>query len=115
MTDIGHGILETLRRKAGQIIFDVLKLKDNIKILDGAFNKKYASVTTDINRNKGLPKIRKIVTNNYVNNLIVITNNVFLNFSNEENSKILNKRFKGEFYYWELNKKCIDIWKSRKL
>ncbi|MDR3046877.1 MAG: hypothetical protein LBU51_04580 [Bacteroidales bacterium] len=113
MTDIGHGILETLRKKATQIVSDFLK--SDIDILDRAFDKKYASVTNDINRNKGLPKIKKIVINNYVNNLIVITNNVLLNFSDESNSKILNKKFNGTFYYWELNKKCIDIWKNRSL
>jgi disulfide oxidoreductase YuzD len=88
-------------------------LKNDIDVLDRAFNKKYASVTNDINRNKGLPKIKKIVTENYVDNLIVITNGVFLDFSNEANSKILNKKFNGTFYYWELNKNCIDIWKNR--
>jgi anti-anti-sigma regulatory factor len=113
MTDIGHGILETLRRKAFQIMSDVLK--NSIEVLDGAFNKKYASATSDINRNKGLPKIKKTVKENYVNNLIVITNNVFLDFSNEGNSKMLNKKFNGTFYYWELNKNCIEIWKNRKL
>jgi disulfide oxidoreductase YuzD len=113
MTDIGHGILETLRKKATQIVSDILK--SDIEILDRAFDKKYVSVTNDINRNKGLPKIKKIVINNYVNNLIVITNNVLLNFSSESNSKILNKKFNGTFYYWELNKNCIDIWKNRNL
>ncbi|MDR0606243.1 MAG: hypothetical protein LBG80_18345 [Bacteroidales bacterium] len=113
MTDIGHGILETLKRKATQIISDVLK--SDIEVLDRAFNKKYASVTNDINRNKGLPKIKKTVRENYINNLIVITNNVLLNFSNELNSKILRKKFNGTFYYWELNKNCIEIWKNRKI
>ncbi|MDL2315069.1 hypothetical protein LJC16_02290 [Bacteroidales bacterium OttesenSCG-928-C19] len=113
MTDIGHGILETLRRKATQIVSDILK--SDVEVLDRAFDKKYASVTSDINRNKGLPKIKKTVINNFVNNLIVITNNVYLDFSNESNSKLLNKKFNGTFYYWELNKNCIEIWKNRKL
>jgi hypothetical protein len=113
MTDIGHGILETLRKKATQIVSDILK--SDVEVLDRAFDKKYASVTNDINRNKGLPKIKKTIINNYVSNLIVITNNVFLDFSNENNSKILNKKFDGTFYYWELNKNCIEIWKNRKL
>jgi anti-anti-sigma regulatory factor/anti-sigma regulatory factor (Ser/Thr protein kinase) len=115
MTDIGHGILDTLKRKATQRISDGLKWKSRVEILNGAFDGEYASATSDINRNKGLPTIKKQSTNNYVNNLIVITNNVFLDFSNKTNSKILNERFKGTFYYWELNKNCIDIWKNRRI
>lgn len=114
MTDIGSGILGTLKRKASQIIKELL-LTDDKEVLDRAFDKKYTSQTKDINRNKGLPKIKTISVEKYINNLIVITNNVLLDFSNNTNSKVLNKKFNGTFYYWELNKNCIEIWKNRKL
>jgi hypothetical protein len=114
MTDIGSGILSTLKRKATQIIKELL-LTDDIEILDRAFDKKYSSQTQDINRNKGLPKIKTISIENYVNNLTVITNNVLLDFTNNTNSKVLNKKLNGTFYYWELNKNCIETWKNRKL
>lgn len=115
MTDIGEGILGTLKRKFAQIIKETISLTDNKKILERAFEKKYSSQTEDINRNKGLPKIKNVAIEKYINNLIVITNNVLLDFSNPEKSKLLNKKFKGTYYYWELNKECIQIWKSRKL
>jgi hypothetical protein len=112
MTDIGEGILGTLKRKFSQIIKDLF-LFDNKEILLRAFEKKYDSSTKDINRNKGLPKIKKIADEKFVNNLIVIANDVLLDFSNGTNSKILKQKFKGTFYYWELNKNCIETWKSR--
>jgi len=114
MTDIGSGILGTLKRKFSQVIRELL-LTDNKDILNRAFDKKYSSATKDINRNKGLPKIKSIADENYINNLIVITNDVLLDFSNNTNSKVLNRKFNGTFYYWELNKNCIEIWKNRKL
>lgn len=114
MTDVGEGILGTLRRKFSQIIKEKF-LKDNKDILYSAFEKKYTSVTEDINRNKGLPKIKNISDKNYISNLVVITNDVFLDFSNSTNSRVLNRKFNGTFYYWELNQNCIERWKNRKL
>lgn len=114
MTDIGSGILGTLKRKFSQIIKESL-LKDNKEILIRAFEKKYTSITKDINRNKGLPKIKDISYNKYIENLVIITNNVILNFSDYNNSRVLNKNFNGTFYYWELNKNCIEKWKNRKI
>jgi hypothetical protein len=114
MTDVGQGILSTLKRKASQIISDKLKLND-IEVLDGAFEKKYQSATSDKNRNKGLPKIKRINDSHFVDNLIVITNNVLIDFNNENKSRSLDVKFNGTFYYWELTKNCIERWKQRKL
>lgn len=114
MIDIGEGILGTLKRKFTQIINEMI-LTDNKDILNRAFEKKYTSVTKDINRNKGLPKIKSISDEKYISNLVVITNNVFLDFSNNVNSKVLNVKFNGTFYYWELNKNCIERWNKRKI
>jgi disulfide oxidoreductase YuzD len=114
MTDIGNGILKTLKRKAMQIISDKIG-KDDIEILDRAYDKKYMSITSDQNRNKGLPKIKRISTENYIDNLIVITNNVILHLNDESESRIMRKKFHGTFYYWELTKTCIEKWKNREL
>lgn len=112
MTDIGDGILKTLRRKLMKQIQDGL-FKEPIDVLVNAFEKQYESRTRDPNRNKGLPKIYKVSSEKYIKNLIVITNNVFLNFDNPEKSKILKNAFKGTFYYWILNKECITKWEKR--
>lgn len=114
MIDIGKGILATLRKKVSQVIKDTLSIKTDLGTLIGAFDKKYQSSTFDDNRNKGLPRIQD--TNNYdfIENLVVITNNVFLDFTNKEKSKELKTKFNGTFYYWELTKNCIETWKNRK-
>lgn len=112
MIDIGKGILGTLRKKAHQLFIDNFG-KTDVEVLDGVFEKKYQSATLDKNRNKGLPKIRKASTENYVENLVVITNNVFLDFTNQDKSRLLNKKLQGTFYYWELTKESIEKWKSR--
>lgn len=111
MTDIGEGILSTLRRKFLKQIQE--SFKEPIDILLNAFEKQYESRTKDPNRNKGLPKIYKTSSKKYIENLIVITNNVLLNFDNLGKSKILKKKFKGTFYLWILNKKCIERWERR--
>jgi len=112
MTDIGEGILKTIRRKFFKQIQDSM-LNDSKEILLNAFEKQYESRTKDPNRNKGLPKIYNTSQNKHIENLIVITNNVFLDFENPQNSKILKNKFKGTFYYWTLNKECIERWRSR--
>lgn len=114
MTDIGQGILSTLKKKADQILVDTLRRTD-VDVLDRAFEKKYQSATSDKNRNKGLPKIKRINDEHYVDNLMVITNNVLLNFNDEKKSEILETKFHGTFYYWELTNNCIDRWKNRQL
>lgn len=112
MTDIGDGILKTLKRKLVKQIQDEF-FKDSIDVLINAFEKQYESRTQDPNRNKGLPKIYKVSSEKYIKNLIVVTNNVLLNFDEPEKSKILKNTFKGTFYYWILNKECIEKWEKR--
>lgn len=112
MTDIGDGILKTLKRKLAKKIQEGF-FTDAIDILKNAYEKQYESRTKDPNRNKGLPKIYKTSSEGYINNLIVITNNVLLNFENVEKSKILKNSLKGTFYYWILNKECIEKWENR--
>ncbi|MEQ9304598.1 MAG: hypothetical protein RJQ14_11870 [Marinoscillum sp.] len=112
-TDNGFGILKTLRRKLSQRFFDELGLATQADILEGAFTKKYSSRhAKQINRNKGLPLVRKIQLEGEVKNLMVITNGVFLYLDNYRKVK-LNKSFSGTFYYWELDKSCLDRWKNK--
>lgn len=113
--DNGVGILNTLRRKLTQRFFESFQLYTDAKILEGAFTKNYSSRHEyQINRNKGLPLIKRILTENQtVKNLFVITNKVFL-YINDYKSVPIDKEFSGTFYYWELDQECIDRWKARK-
>lgn len=116
MTDLGKGILGTLRKKISQNIRDLIDVKRNeVDVLNDAFDKKYQSNTGEKNRNKGLPRIKAMNSLGYVENLSVITNNVCLNFNNFSLSKRLNCNLKGTIYYWELNLNSIEKWKKRKI
>ncbi len=114
VADVGKGILSTLRKKLSQKMKDAMHFVSDIKTLINLFNKKYQSSTFDENRNKGLPKIKECFENNYISNLCVITNNVYLDFNNIT-TKELKNNFKGTFYIFELTKENIDTWKQRKI
>lgn len=102
-TDNGFGILQTLKKRFTKKIFDSLNLKTDVDILKGVFDKEYNSrFKKQYNRNKGLPVIKKAQVNNKINNLIIISNNVFLNIDNDFSFKLKNS-FSGTFYYWELD------------
>ncbi|MBX7154405.1 MAG: hypothetical protein U0Y96_02580 [Candidatus Kapaibacterium sp.] len=65
---------------------------------------KNISRTKERNRGLGLWRIYNEYKRNSIQNLIVITNDVYLNFDKKE-YLVLEKEFKGTFFYWEL-KKC---------
>lgn len=110
-TDNGFGILQTLKRRVKKTILDTLNLKTDEDILRGVFDKEYNSrFKKQYNRNKGLPVVRKTQVNKKLNNLLVITNNVFLHLDSYESMK-LKSSFIGTFYYWELD---IDTFKHGK-
>jgi len=110
-TDNGFGILETLKKGIKKTIIDTLNFKTDEDILRGIFDKEYNSrFKKQYNRNKGLPVVRKTQVNKKLNNLLVITNNVFLHLDSYESIK-LKSSFIGTFYYWELD---IDTFKYGK-
>lgn len=113
MTDVGFGILKTLKRKFHIQIQEQLTLKSDVEVLYSAFQKKYGSKTEDINRNKGLPLILNRVKKQYVGDMKVITNNVILHLGNYERSSILQKSLPGTFYSWKVDKTNIESWKQK--
>jgi len=110
MTDIGKGILNTLKRNYGKKIIETMSNKGDDAILRRAFEKQYQSNTEDINRNRGLPLILDRFEKGYIKQLKVLTNNVFLDFENSDTSKVLNKNLSGTFYYWKLDLNCVEKW-----
>lgn len=111
VTDVGKGILDTLKRKFKNVLGDFFAKRDNLEILVGAFQKKYGSSTEEVNRNKGLPSVRVRSENGSIRNLLVMTNNVILHFEDPNQCKVLktgSARFKGTIYQWELTKECIQ-------
>jgi hypothetical protein len=75
VTDLGRGILDTLHRKYLTEIREIFKSRD--QILLNAFVKKYGSRTKEENRSKGLPMIKIISEKGLIDELLVVTNDVF--------------------------------------
>lgn len=111
VTDLGNGILDTIKRKFSKQISDAISLRDEVEILQRAFIQKYGSRTGENNRNKGLPSIKDSFDKKYIKDLLVVTNNVILQFNTSKCSKIFNNNllFTGTFYQWEVNKESFNI------
>jgi hypothetical protein len=103
-TDNGVGILETLNRKFSDQVNDIFS--SEVEVIKNAFLRKYGSSTKEINRNKGLPLIKRMQVEKNVNNLLLITNNVMIDFQSESGEK-LSTKFAGTFYYWEIDSNCL--------
>lgn len=110
-TDNGFGIINQLNikkdKRIKELVLDLLKIQksdlfNNGILLQKVFDKVYNSrFKSQLNRNRGLPIIKESVVKNVLNNLICITNDVYLNFSDDQ-YVILDSSFDGTFYYWEL-------------
>jgi hypothetical protein len=111
ITDLGRGILETLYVSNKLKFIDLFLLRNDLDTLDRAFDRKYGSLSQEINRNRGLPSIRRIFKENKIAKLVVCSNSVFLDFENYGNSfttKSGELNFMGTFYQWEINRACIE-------
>jgi hypothetical protein len=107
--DNGQGILKTLNIKFKDRI-NALLLRSNEDVLSAAFDGKFGSRTKERKRGRGLPNVKKCCSENYIKNLVVITNDVYLDFQNSETKK-LHQKFEGTCYYWELDLNCTP-WKA---
>ena len=109
VTDVGKGILHTLNRTIPRQVLEVFT--SDSEILKGAFNKKYASASQEVNRNKGLPAVKTRWELGTIKNLKVLTNNVILHFDNETLTQTFSQGssgYGGTFYQWEMNSDCIN-------
>jgi len=106
--DNGIGILKKIKTKN---IFQKIShiFTNNIELLEDLFSGEIGSSTKLVNRGRGLPSIYERFSDSYIRNLLVITNDVLIDFSNGK-KELLNSPFDGTFYYWELNKESIK-WK----
>ena len=109
--DLGQGILESISRNFTNYIKDLLENNSHVDILEGAFNRKYGSKSKQTYRNRGLPSIKHANTLGLIKDLVVLTNNVLLDFTTSGNSrKFANHRsraFSGTLYSWIVDSSCI--------
>lgn len=108
LADTGLGILANLRKKKYEIVRDLLT-KNDAKILCDVFNKKYQSITGEINRHKGLPFIYESFNDGFISDLKVLTNKVMLDF-NTQKAEVLYKGFNGVLYSWTVSIDNYNNW-----
>ena len=108
LTDTGHGILATLKKKFSQKLVDAT-VKTDAQILHDVFHKEYQSATGEINRYKGLPIIYESFTEGHVSDLVVVTNKVYYDFE-KKISRELRHGYRGVLYSWTVSKSNYDKW-----
>ncbi len=103
--DNGVGIIKTYNERSLWIKVKS-HFKDNAEVLENAFKSGIESRTGLSWRGKGLPTIFELYTDNIITNLVVITNNVYLDFDNSKFEEI-NVPFSGTYYFWKINRQCV--------
>jgi hypothetical protein len=101
--DNGKGIIKTF--VTGLLKTVVNYFKDNTDILTTAFHDGIESRTGLSWRGKGLPTIFELSSDKIISNLVVITNNVYIDF--DRNIIVtLPVSYSGTYYYWVIDKNC---------
>jgi hypothetical protein len=102
--DNGKGIIKTFI--SGLLKQFVNFFQDNTDILTTAFTDGIESRTGLSWRGKGLPAIYEMRLDNIISGLIVITNDVYIDF--DKNIRLtLPVSFSGTYYYWEMDRNCL--------
>lgn len=105
IVDLGKGIVDSLFISQKIKIIDFFYLRSKLDVLIRAFDRRYGSFTQELNRNRGLPMIKKYYTDGQIKNLIVCSNEGYINFNDFSKNKLLSsnfEKFNGTFYQWEL-------------
>lgn len=112
MADIGEGILGTLKLLLKQEIISTITFQQPHETLQKLFEGQYQSCTLEPNRNNGLPDMLVRFKDNFIDNVIVITNEAVYDFSGKYSRK-LNNPFPGTFYSIRISKSNIQKWQNR--
>lgn len=108
--DLGQGILRSLQRRFPAHASDLFHHRGNDDVLLRVFDKYYGSSSMDINRNQGLPFIKKLSEQNYIKDLHVITNNAYISFADNSKCEFSDSMncFVGTLYSWYVDTTCIQ-------
>lgn len=112
MADIGKGIIRTLNLLLKQEVLRFLNRREPHEVLENLFRGSYQSSTREKNRNNGLPEMLERFKSEYINNVIVVSNNAVFDFSNRLSCS-LNHSFNGTFYSIEITRENITKWLNR--
>lgn len=112
VVDTGEGILRTIHRKLPELFFDKVFREDG-EVLEDLLDNEYRSRTNEINRHKGLPKIKENFEAGYVDDMKILTNNVWYDMGSKTYEKTNNEYF-GVLYSWSFTKDNYLKWKNKK-
>ena len=112
VVDTGEGILRTIHRKFPEWFIDTIFREDG-KVLEDLLNKEYQSRTQEINRHKGLPKIKENFEAGFVDDMKILTNNVWYDMASKTYEKTKNEYF-GVLYSWSFTKDNYSKWENKK-
>lgn len=101
--DNGKGIIQTLNTGKLQAFLNLFRGNDDILLT--AFEDGIESRTGLSWRGKGLPTIHEMLIDRIIINLVVITNNVYLDFGTGA-KKVLTESYGGTYYSWEVDQSC---------
>lgn len=112
VVDTGEGIMRTIHRKLPELFYDKVFREDG-DVLEDLLNKEYQSRTQEINRHKGLPKIKENFEAGYVDNMKILTNKVWYDMVSKTYEKTTNEYF-GVLYSWSFTKDNYQRWENKK-
>jgi len=101
--DNGVGIFESRDPSILQDALVKLRISKNTEMLRKMLRGEIPSVTGIPYRGRGIPSIFKCLSRREIDNLIVITNDVYANVKKDE-FRTLKTPFRGTFLYWEISK-----------
>jgi|CXWL01.1.fsa_nt_gi hypothetical protein len=111
VTDVGKGILATLRRKLTDQFLNLIKFQTEHEVLKLTFERKWGSSSGEVNRNNGLPTIRKACELGMIEDLRVLSNNVILRFGDTQKAETFDRgfpRYSGTIYQWRVSADCLQ-------
>ncbi len=111
VVDTGEGIMRTIQKKLPEMFIDTFR--SDGEILEDLLNKGYQSRTREINRHKGLPKIKENYDAGYVDNMKILTNKVWYDMASKTYEKTNNEYF-GVLYSWSFTKENYKKWECKK-
>ena len=110
VVDTGEGILRTINKKLPELFLD--KFRSDGEVLEDLLNKEYQSRTKEINRHKGLPKIKENYEAGYVDNMKILTKRVWYDMASKTYEKTNNEYF-GVLYSWSFTKENYLRWQKK--
>lgn len=101
--DTGEGIPSTVHKNFAEKL-DFLKIRGDDKYVMSALNGDFRTSTEQINRGKGLPKIRDFCRTKKIRNMKILANRANVSvLSDRCTSQLLDTPLRGTLYYWQVN------------